>query len=286
MTWPKALWSTKQPEAEKIVRWSQTLVALLEAVPSALQDRFEVVESRAANAITEFKPVADHVESSGDREWMTKFEKYEPDLIFRTFRPLPGTRAAEIKLHMKGLPDGLVDRVVQFFETEAGWIPSEPWKKSMWLSKQAEARQIVEYASAIRTILDGAPAASTARFQKIRDVLSTASQKFSPIAAFLGKITLKIFVWPYAEIRSLKTGETWIVQGGKIVKGECGSVVGDELGTPVVIQDLDIDTVTLELALPDNSTKTWTIAATDLKNGESYVFGGSATGTLKLRKLP
>jgi hypothetical protein len=69
---------------------------------------------------------------------------------------------------------------------------------------------------------------------------------------------------------------------------DAGQVVGDDLATPLVIENLDIGDYRIVLALPGGSDFPLNLLGKDLRDGERWALGGLADtpATIKFRKLP
>jgi len=106
------------------------------------------------------------------------------------------------------------------------------------------------------------------------------------VLAYRGRILLRVYVMPYAWVKSLQVGDRWLVRDGKKADAEVGQVAGDDLSTPLVIENLDIGDTKVVLALPGKPEQTVAIKGADLRNGEEYILGGSAEdpASIRLRK--
>ncbi len=282
--WPKPLWTDKRAEAARIVAWSAAAGAVLEGS----SDRsFKIVRERLARAVKDFDPVAKYVESAGvEKGWSVRFDKVRELLILAVFKPLADPEAADLRKIMAETPESMADMVAQWFSGQADRIPPQAWPKVLWLTKQDEARFYVDWCKAAGALLESVPQALQARVEPARKKVQAAAARFAPVLAYRGRIVLRIYVMPHAALKSLQLGDRFVVKDGKKADADLGQVVGDDLGTPLVIEALDIGDITAVLALPGKGDHAIAINGQDLKNGEEHVLAGSAEdpATIKLRK--
>lgn len=92
--------------------------------------------------------------------------------------------------------------------------------------------------------------------------------------AHRGKITLRITVWPYADLQALQAGSDWIVKDGRKAESDA-RILGDDLCTPLVVEDLDIADYAIVLVHPELGERSLTISGQGLENGRTYYVSGS-----------
>ncbi len=283
--WDKKLWGEYKAAATKLLDWSAALRRILEGVAG---DRFTAVTGRLAKASTEFEPVAKHVESDVERMWQPRWDGVLLRLVLSDFQAPDADALQEMRKTVAETPPTQVDVVIQWFDNQLSRIPQQAWAKPLWLSRQPEARRYVDWCAAVEGVLAGVPAALTTRVDPLRKKVAAAAERFRPVLAYRGSVHLKVFVLPHASVKEIKAGETWLVKDGKKAEPGPGRIAGDDLSTPLVIDDLDIADLTLVLTLPGKGDATLAIPGRDLVHGERYVFGGEAgdPASFKLRRLP
>jgi hypothetical protein len=153
----------------------------------------------------------------------------------------------------------------------------------LWLTKQDEARFYADWCRAAGAVLDGVPPALSPKVETARQKIREAAARFAPVLAYRGRIVLRVYVMPYATVKSLQVGGRSVVKDGKKAETDLGQVAGDDLSTPLVVEGLDIGDTALVLTLPGKGDHAVSIRGQDLKNGEEYVVAGSAEDPATIR---
>jgi serine/threonine protein kinase len=146
---------------------------------------------------------------------------------------------------------------------------SDPGPKSGWISKQGQASRIVQWCTSLELILKECGPL----YEEARALASETRRRYEQVAAFRGRISLKILVGPYAELISLRVGDSMAIDNCRLV-GEA-TVRGDNLFTPLVIDNLDIGEYTLTLSHPELGTMTLDVPGAELRNGLTYLLHGT-----------
>lgn len=285
--WHQDLWDSKRTEAEKIVAWCRAVRSLLEGMPSPAAGKFTAVAARVKAHEEAFEPVSKFTGSDVERKWKVKFETVQLALVFSSFEGISEDQLKPMIATMAGMPEGMAGEVSEWFGRECDSIPVQVWKKPLWLTNRQEARRIVDWARAAVRVLGGAPSAVQGRFQEVTAKIQSVIQRYTPVMNYRGKITLKIFVQPDADVRSIQVGEQWIVRDGKKVETDAGRIAGDDLSSPLLVEDLDIGGLVVVLAIPGKADRRLTFSGDEMKNGETYLLGGSTEKSdgIKLRRL-
>lgn len=200
------------------------------------------------------------------QKWREKFEPYQGQLLFYNFKGFPPDRVAECRRIMAAMPEAMAGEVALWFLGQAVLVPAEVWPKREWMEKKAEAQRRVEWCRAVLAVLEG----RAGKFVEVREAAAPRLELYAPVVAYRGSITLRILATPWAEVRSLKAGETWVVKDGRKVAGGA-----EGLFTPVVLEDLDIADYTLVLANTQTGAKTFTIPGKDLRHLGTYLYSGA-----------
>jgi serine/threonine protein kinase len=211
---------------------------------------------------------------------------------FRVARTDVMKNASRLETLMKRAPD-LTDAetrdAAQWYRDQAalgeGKIQAiEDKGRSAWPEKREEARRLAEGARTMEGVLRGL----TGEFAAVRETLGRQAERAERIAAFPGLITLRIHVFPYAALRSMKAGERWFIREGRVENPEFGTPVEPDLSTPVVIQQLRIDDYDVELVHPELGLRKLSLRKDEMRHEREFRLEGdmSAGGILKLSLQP
>ncbi len=282
--WAKPLWADKRAEAARIVAWCAAAAAVLEATADK---HFKVARERLAKAARDFDPVAKFVESGAEREWSALFDTVRERMILAAFKPPAEADLGGLKKVMSQTPESMADTAIQWFSGQADGLP-QGWPKVLWLTKQDDARLYSEWCRAAAALLQALPAAASPKAEPTRKKIQAAAERFAPVLAYRGRITLRIYVMPHAALKELRVGDRFVVKDGKKTGVDAGEIAGDDLSTPLVVEGLDIGDYAVVLALPGRGDHSMAIKGQDLRNGEEYYLAGSADdpASIKLRKAP
>ena len=206
--------------------------------------------------------------SEGERAWREKFLPYQVELAYHNFGDLQPERLAGLRRHMASMPPSLNAWTAEWFLGQAVLLPGEVWPKREWMEKRDEAARRVRWCRSILSVLEG----TDEKFEGARKLAAGGVARFSPVAAYRGHITLRIMATPFAEVRSLRARDTWIVKDGKLTAGKPGSPVEY---TPFVTEDLDIADYELVLVDPKGVERVLQIPGAGMKHSSRYTFTGS-----------
>src|SRR5262245_7072947 len=205
--------------------------------------------------------------TEAERAWRDSFLPCQVELSFHNFKDLSPARVAEIRKLMASMPVSLKPWAAEWFLGQAVLLPGDVWPKKEWMERRDEAARRVRWCRTVQAILEGADE----KFSGTRNLASSGAARFAPVAEYRGRVTLGITATPFAEVRSLRAGDTWIVKDGRRTADPPG---GPVQYTPLVIEDLDI--AEYELVLVNNDAKQkLTIPSAKLTHGLRYTFTGS-----------
>jgi serine/threonine protein kinase len=204
--------------------------------------------------------------SGAELKWREEFAALKAEIGFYAFetpKPDLARRAREI---LDRAPEPSVPEAALWFQEQVAQLPAGHAPKDEWLSRQAEARRAIQWCAFVRELLkDRGPAWAHALTR-----LQAAEPALARIAAYRGKITLKIYTRPPSELRELRVADEWVVQDGKVV----GDVrVAGSLHTPLVLRHLDAGPYVLVLADEAGARHEFKVAA-ELEGGRTYVYSG------------
>ncbi len=206
--------------------------------------------------------------SEAERAWREKFLPYQVELAFHNFGDLLPERLVGIRQHMAAMPLSLGPWVAGWFMGQAVLLPGDVWPKREWMERRDEAARRVRWCRALQSILEG----TDEKFAAARNLAAAGAARYRPVADYLGSISLTVNAFPYAEIRSLRAGDAWIVKDGRMTAGVPG---GPVQYTPLKLVDLDIADYALVLANPQRGECTLSIPGSKLRHGSRYVYSGS-----------
>ena len=147
-------------------------------------------------------------------------------------------------------------------------MPFDVWPRREWWDRKEEARRRVDWCRTIVALLEG----KSGKFNEAKNVASDRAARYLPVADYRGSVTLTITATPFAEVKSLRRGDVWIVRDGKKTSDLRS---GDVQYTPLVLDDVDIADYTAVLVHPQRGEKSLTIPGGAMKHGGRYVFSGS-----------
>jgi len=206
--------------------------------------------------------------TEGERLWRDKFLPYQVDLAYHNFSDLPPGRLVDLRRLMATMPPSLGPWIAGWFLGQAVFVPGDVWPRREWMERREEAARRVRWCRAVQSILEGADE----KFSGARNLAANGAARFAPVAAWRGSITLSLSATPFAEVRSLRAGETWVVKDGRRIAGPPG---GEVLYTPLVLEDLEIADYAVVLVHPKRGQVTLAIPSRDLRHGGRYVWSGS-----------
>ncbi len=218
------------------------------------------------------------------QKWLrTKFPQIKSAYSFREFEGKSPPHEEELRAILQEAPEEALNEIEGWFRSQQSLIPATLWDKSRWLRKKEEAKGINAWCLAVAALLTN----QQPQFEAFQKSLEGDRVRFEPVIAYLGKISLKIYVWPYAEVRGLQVGETWFIRDGKRTEAEI-NLLGEKLSTPLVIENLDIGNIKLILSHPELGIQETTVSADKLENGKTFLFTGKLKdpGSLRIRMLP
>jgi len=202
------------------------------------------------------------------QKWRERFEPLQAELAFHNFRTFPAERLVELKRLFASMPEPLVPEVASWFLGQAAQVPFDVWPRREWWERQEEARRRVDWC---RTIL-AALADRSGKFAEAKNVAADRAARYAPVATWRGSITLTVTATPFAEIKSLRTGNTWIVRDGRRTSD---APSGDVQYTPYKQDDLDVADYVVVLSHPKLGERTLTISGGAMRHGGRYIFSGS-----------
>jgi len=210
-------------------------------------------------------------EPTAEELWRKRFEPIQRRLAFATFKELDPSFLQEAKKTLAQVPPPLENEVKEWLRSEIDSLP-DPWPKAEWWSRRSQASTILQWCSAVAQVFGGG------EVERVRSA-------FVRIAEYRGTISLKLYVLPYAELRSLTVGDTPVVVDGRLLSESGARIRATELDTALVIQNLDIGPYTLELAHPEFGAHTKHFAPEGLENEKTYWIQGSMRDpeTIRLR---
>jgi serine/threonine protein kinase len=217
------------------------------------------------------------------RAWRDRFHPRQRELAFYGFEPVSAEFTRQTNQVLSEMPSPEQKSVSDWFEAQLDRFPAEPWPKSEWRANQEEAKRIENWCATVDLVLDGVPG----KFGEIREELARRQALFAAVAEYRGSISLRLLIWPYAELRSFRVGEKWIVKEGRSL--DPGVVIpGGSLSTPLEIRGLDIGDYIIELAHPELGTREVKITSDGVKHGETYACSGALSDpdSIRLRRLP
>ncbi len=221
--------------------------------------------------------------SSGEAKWLGRWKTGQKELSFYGFESSsPGTVGNARKL-LSEMPGEAEPEVARWFMLQLNRISPEKWPKSRWMEKRSEAKRIGAWCGMIVKVLEGREGDFVPVLGQLREELS----RFAPIAGYRGAVVLRVVVWPYAELRSLRVEESWMIREGKVVSGDL-RIPGGSLFTPLEIRGLEIGDFTLVLHHQELGEREITLAADQLRHGGVYVCSGSLAEpeSIRLHRLP
>ena len=228
-------------------------------------------------------PKDDPQPSPAEISWTKSFRSSASGLEFSRFTSVKPNQLSTVRALLDSMPPDEESSLLKWFQDQFGLVPSIPWSKAEWLEKQSEARRIRAWTSALLSLLEG----KGDTFAPLRKELKKIDNRFAIVAAYRGTVDLTLFITPYAEIHDLRTGEEWIIREGKRSPSDA-QIIGESLGTPLVIRGIDIGTLQITMVHPELGKKEVTLPANGMKNGEAWSCSGSLTNPegIALRPLP
>ncbi len=218
------------------------------------------------------------------RRWMReKLPKIQDTYAVRSFVTPPEKEVDSLRQSLMKMPNDAFPLLKEYFKAEHRKIPTDLWPKTEWMGRKKEALRYQAWCTSLRSLLKD----HETDFEKIRDALEKDHARFAPVVAFKGLVNLTIYVWPYAQIRELKVGNTYFVKDGALT-GEEMIVRGKYLSTPLVIETLEIGEITIVLTHPELGEQTSIIPSKWMKDRNSYLVSLKMgdPNTLRFRELP
>ncbi|HEU4335526.1 MAG TPA: serine/threonine-protein kinase [Candidatus Eisenbacteria bacterium] len=206
--------------------------------------------------------------ATDDQKWRERFEPFQAELMFHNFRSFPEERLVNAKLLLARMPATLDSEVGSWFLGQGTQVPFDVWPRREWWDRKEEARRRVDWCRTIVALLEG----KSGKFNEAKNVASDRAARYLPVADYRGSVTLTITATPFAEVKSLRRGDVWIVRDGKKTSDLRS---GDVQYTPLVLDDLDIADYAAVLVHPQRGEKSLTISGAAMKHGGRYVFSGS-----------
>jgi len=142
--------------------------------------------------------------------------------------------------------------------------------RAAWPSLRDNATQLKRWAAGIGSLLGPLPDAFRPLWDKFRELENRADR----IATFPGLVTLHINVSPYACIDSMIVGSKSFISAGKVVDPSRGTPSSPNLTSPVVIENLELDSCELELVNPELGKRKFLIDKSTLQHGRKYIVAG------------
>ncbi len=203
---------------------------------------------------------------SADLKWREEFGSLKTQIGYYAVADLKPELLRQTREILERTPERLVSETVLWFQEQAGQLPAAPWPKEEWTTRQPEARRARQWIAFVRDALKDRGSA----FGPILARADGADPMMARVAAYRGKITLKIYTAPAAELRDLRVGDEWVVQDGKVV----GDVrVAGSLETPLVLRQLDAGSYAVVLV--DGTGKRHELAPVgEVEAGRTYVYSG------------
>jgi hypothetical protein len=218
------------------------------------------------------------------RLWKSdQFLKIQNVFSLDYFESPPPEKLDELRILLTKMPGGVLTSVRNWFESQRKRIPRVLWEKEHWMGKKKEASRYQAWCTSLLSLLKD----HETDFEKIRNALKKEHARFAPVVAFEGIVNLKIYVWPYAEIRELRVNDNYFVKNGQLT-GKDLVVRGKYLSTPLVIEKLEIGKITIVLTHPELGEQTSTIPSKWMKDGKSYLVSVKMgdPNTFRFRALP
>jgi hypothetical protein len=220
------------------------------------------------------------------REWWDQFRSARAD-----FGPGESPKAALGDLLARA-PRALgpdTRELLQWFKDQAllGESPIaalENEDRGRWPGLTERARRLAQWARTMQSFLKELPGEFAGPGESFGKLAGRAER----IASFPGMITLRIHVFPFASLRSLKAGDRWFIRDGKLEDPGFGALVGTNLGSPLVVQQFEINDYDLELAHPELGLRKVSLRREQMAHGGNYRLEGdmAAEGRLQLSREP
>jgi hypothetical protein len=205
---------------------------------------------------------------TGDQKWRERFEPVQAELAFHNFRGFSPERLVSCKLLLAEMPESIAPEVANWFLGQAAQVPFDVWPRREWWERKEEARRRVDWCRTILAALDG----RAGKFTEAKNVASDRAGRYAPVADWRGSITLTVMSSPFAEVKSLRAGDAWIIKDSRRTS-EAPS--GEVQYTPLRLEDLDIADYTAVLIEPGRGEKSLVISGAGLRHGGRYIFTGS-----------
>jgi hypothetical protein len=164
---------------------------------------------------------------------------------------------------------------------QGGGTLVEGWERkgrSAWFGAREEAARLREWSRAMQSVLRDLPG----ELSEVRGRFGDLETRAAVVAEFPGLVTLQIDIRPYALVRTLRTGDRWLVREGKVEDPRLGTPSG--LQTPCVLAGLELASYEIELVHPGIKARTVPLPREEMRPGEAYLLQGKLEegGTLKL----
>jgi hypothetical protein len=166
------------------------------------------------------------------------------------------------------MPPTLKSWVAGWFMAQAVLMPGDVWAKRDWMDYKPEAARRVRWCRTVLAALEG----TDENFAEARKLASAGIARFSPVEAWRGWVTLTVNAAPFAEVKSFKAGDAWIVKDSRRT---ADAPSGEVQYTPLKLDDLDIADYTVVFIHPQLGERSLNIRAADLRHGGKFVFSGS-----------
>lgn len=216
-------------------------------------------------------------------EWKARSSLLQARLTFLEFDRSSPDMIRDAREILSGMPPGGAAEIIGWLATELEEIPGAVWPKPTWFGKRPEALRILDWCDMMSTLMEGLGAS----FTPVLEELSRVRNRFAPVTVYRGQVTLRLLIWPFAELRSLRAGEKWVIRDGRKVDPEV-VVPGNTLHSPLEIRNLEIADYRLVLSHPDLGDREFRLKGDGLREGGTYACTGSLTepGSILLRPVP
>ena len=227
-------------------------------------------------------PQGPAAESQKNEKWKVRYGSSQRTISFYGFEKASSEGVQEARSVLADMPASFAGAVSSWFQSQVDRLPQEKWPKESWLENRVEAQRIEKWCGMILEVLEG----FENLFDSVGENLSAQKVYFSMVSSYQGSISLRLAIWPYAEVRTLRIGEEWVIREGN-VSGDI-EVSGENLYTPLEIRNLDIGEYVLVLFQKDLGEKEIHLKSGKMKNGETYVCSGSLSepDSIRLSLLP
>ena len=219
--------------------------------------------------------------------WVRQLRELRAPLTLDGFNP---AGAAPLNAHLRhadATPTGLREAAAWFRDQAApakALVDAWSSDRATWVDRRTEADRIVRWIASLRESMKGLGPDFDAASSAFDPILALSQR----IASFLGQVTLRFNVRPWARIESMKAGGTAVVRDGAWLLADRGRPSESDLRTPLAVTSLEIDDYVIVLSHPKLGSCALTIAANSLKHGGEYFVTGDleGAGSIQLRPKP